>query len=708
MKFFNWPLLGIVIYAVFVVSLGFYYQRFLTTSQTMSLEAVEFETDPQRLKITGQGLNTRLSAYLTPDPINHSALMNNILTDGYVAGVQIAGGKLFVGNLRSASEVFSLEDPLYPQKLKVLSGMVGVWHVDVDDKSVVYTTVQRRIYVYDQQDLTRRGYVLTKGEPMASLRRGHYLYSAESRAGLSIYDFSNSEKLSLISQLALDGKASALAFSGDFLLVAAQGAGLHLIDIRDPHHPRLVKTLPAKRSYETVAVHQGIIYASDSFLQLDVLKLEANGEVRRISTIPLLGNVRDMAFGSQRLYLAESQNGVRSVDISDPSTPRSLGSILIPGDPRGLALSGNYLYVAAANAGVQIVDIRHIRPRRFLSMVNTPGIASHAVAAGSWLYVADGYAGLAVLDLSRLPKLTQVAQLPTGSDLIRLAQAKNYLYGITSGRHLLVFDISQPQTPRLVYEESMTSGLNRLIVCGDSLLIGDRTRQLFRLDISIPDKPRLMETLSLPDSVRQLAVGGNRVFIADGRAGLLISRVEKGQPLQLTAAVERSWPMSEFVLALGVAVRGDFAFVSLGKNGLQVLNISDADEVRELLLLPIDGFVREIQLSEKFAVLADFENGYTFVNIQQPQRPFLAAQMPAAFRQLAGFIVDKEQIYQPSRGSGVQILPLPLALTQTRAGSGDVAEFHLNKRPEPGWYSLNLSDRRQFVSRPAAVELQEF
>jgi len=712
MKYLNPPVLGFLVYALFLGALGLYYQIFLVTPESMALEELKAESPgflPLRLKLKGRGLDGGLSASLTQDTTNPSALANNLLTDGSAVDIQIIGERLYVGNLNADSEIFSLQDPLHPQKLSSLRGPANVWHVDAEDDLLVYSVARRGIYVFDQHNFSRRGYQLTRGESMASVHRRHYLYSAESRAGLSVYDFSNPEKLFLVSQLALDGKASDLAFIGDFLLVAAQTGGLHLVDIRDPRHPRLVKTLAAQRSYETVAVHQGIIYASDSFLQIDLLHLDADGALRRISRIPLLGSVRDMVFSPERLYFSENQNGVRSVDIRDPAAPQTLGAVVIPGDPRGLALSGNYLYVAGANAGVQIVDIRQIQPRHFLGLANTPGLASQVVANGRWLYVADGSAGLAVLDRSASPGLTQVAQLRTGSDLLRLAQSENYLYGTTRDKQLLVFDVSQPQNPRLVHEQLLPVPARALVVCGRSLIINGQGALLFRVDISIPDEPRLIETHALRDTARQLTVQGNRVYIAAGRAGLLIAQVDQNRPLQIVSAVERFWPMSEFSMALGVAVRGNFAFVSQGENGLQLLNIADIKNIRELLLLPIDGFVREIQLSDRFAVLADFENGYTFVNIQQPQRPFLAAQMPAAFRQIAGFIVDQELIYQPSRSSGVQVLPLPLALTRTAPAtdSGSRVSFALEKRPQPGWYSFNVSDRRQFIHRPAVVEFSE-
>jgi hypothetical protein len=711
LKFFNAPLPAVVIYLIFLGSLGFYYYWFLLVPQPMSLETVEFEargTEAPRVKIWGQGLDTRIDAYLSYDSIDHSALVSNLLIEGYVADIQIVGERIYVGNLQDQSAVYSLEDPLHPRRLKILTGLPKVWHVDATHELVAFSLIDRGIYLYDQQSFARRGYHLSRDQSVASVLRRDYLYSVEGRAGLSIYDISDVEGMALVSQLELAGKAGSLAFSGDFLLVAARTEGLHVVDIRDPLHPRRIATLPAQRSYESVAVHRGYIYASDSFLQIDVLQIGTEGELRKIARIPLLGSVRDMVFGSERLYLAESQTGVRTVDIGDPAAPRSLGSVVVPGDARGLALSGNYLYVAAANAGVQIIDVGKIEPRRFLSLTDTPGLASHVVADGRWLYVADDYAGLLVLDRSAWPELTPVAQLPTDSDLFRLALAGNYLYGVTRGKQLLVFDVSRPQAPRLVHEQRMPLVITTsLVVCGNSLLVSAGGLGMYRIDISTPDKPRLIETIPLPDRVRQLAVQGNQVYIAAGRAGLLIARVEEGQPVELTSTVERFWPMSEFVTALGVALRGDFAYVSLGSNGLQVLNVADPADVQELLLLPIPGFVREVHLSKDFAVVADFENGYSFVNIQQPQRPFLAAQMPAPFRQVSGFMVDQELIYQPSRSSGVQVLPLPLALTQTHEDAGNSATFRLDARPEPGWYSLNLNNRRQFVSRPAVLGPEE-
>lgn len=712
MKFFKASVLGVVVYLILLGSLGFYYQHFLLPSQPMSLEAVELETrgaEPPIVKIRGQGLGSRINAYLNYDSTNRSALVGNVLTDGFVADVEIVDERLLVGNMRTASQVYRLDNPQAPEPLKKFNGLTDVWQINVENDLIFFSTAQRGLYLYDKQNYDRRGYHLTRGESMASACRDHYLYSVQGRAGLSIYDRSNPEKIIQISQLDLVGKSVSLAFTSDFLLIAARAGGLHVVNVSDPRHPRLVKTLPARRSYETVAVHRGYVYVSDSFLQIDVLQIDAGGELRKIADIPLLGSVRDMLFDADQLYLAESQNGVHRFDIRDPAAPRSLGSVVVPGEPRGLALSGNYLYVAAATAGVQIVDVRKIEPRRFLSLLNTPGLANHIIAEGRWLYVADDYAGLLVLDRSRWPDLTLVAHLPTDSDLLRLVKAGDYLYGATRGKQLLVFDVSQPQSPRLVHEQRMPlSMFTSLAVCGTSLITNAGSRGIYRVDISVPDKPRLRETLLLSDGVRQLAVRGNRVYIAAGRAGLQMASVEEGRPVELTPAFERFWPMSEFVMVLGVALKGDFAYVSLGSNGLQVLNIANPKNVHQQVLLPIPGFVREVHLSDDFAVMADFENGYSFVNIQQPRRPFLAAQMPVAFRQISGFLVDRELIYQPSGSSGVQVLPLPLALTQNDDDSASSTSFRLETRPEPGGYSLNLNNRHQFVKRAAAVQLDGF
>ena len=72
-----------------------------------------------------------------------------------------------------------------------------------------------------------------------------------------------------------------------------------------------------------------------------------------------------------------------------------------------------------------------------------------------------------------------------------------------------------------------------------------------------------------------------------------------------------------------VAVSGDYAYIGQGPDFV-VLDISDPAAPSELCRLVTAGLVKDIQLSNNYAYVADYSNGLVIVNISNKAAPTLA------------------------------------------------------------------------------------
>ena len=241
--------------------------------------------------------------------------------------------------------------------------------------------------------------------------RGEYLFAAEGRRGLRVYD---------VARLEHDGFAQRILGAP----VSGLGQGLH-VSTRDASSVALPSTMtidptrqPAAGSEEQ-AVHpiydlafvtdrqEGLIVVGRLHVLLD--GDPRNNSLARLATF----NPQGALAGASSLTLAgtigylTTPRGLSVLDLAEPLKPRLLASVPLRA-PRAVAVQFRYAFVLDAD-GLGVIDVTQAASPRVVAAARVPIRDARGLAlARTYAYVAAGRAGLAIVDITR-PEAPQLA-----------------------------------------------------------------------------------------------------------------------------------------------------------------------------------------------------------------------------------------------------------------------------------------------------------
>jgi len=288
-----------------------------------------------------------------------------------------------------------------------------------------------------------------------------------------------------------------------------------------------------------------------------------------------------------------------------------------------------------------------------LSFVALPGYANGVAVGGEFAFVAAGSAGLQVVRLSsdrRTPSL--LAALALGGNANDIALAGNLAYLATSAG-LKVVDVTAPAAPRLLGSFGAVGnamgvkvrGTTAYVVAGSSLHI---------LSVANPGAIIQAGVINLGGTAWNLDLDPTRNLAAAamGGAGLMLVDVSNlSAPLLRGSAATGD--------ARGVALRGNSAIVADYANSMTSVDIANPAAPAVLSRTPqaLGGLLNNVILSGNFALGADvlFVNGVPIVDISNP-----AALQPRAVLNFGerddngmGIAADDSYIYLAAERSGL-------------------------------------------------------
>ena len=214
---------------------------------------------------------------------------------------------------------------------------------------------------------------------------GNTAYVADSDAGLTIYDVSDSSNPVLIGSLALSqGSAEGLAISpsGNQVLMATSSGGLQLVDVSNSAAPSMLGSLDGSGlAKDVVASADGMVaYVAASTGKLWVVDITDSGNPTLITTVTdnlAITSAVTISSAGDRLYVADQISGLVVFDISDSTNPVYLAGVSLGGQPEDVYLSnsGDTLYVASGQNGVAVVDLSDGFSPSLVAILDTEGAA---------------------------------------------------------------------------------------------------------------------------------------------------------------------------------------------------------------------------------------------------------------------------------------------------------------------------------------------
>ncbi len=240
------------------------------------------------------------------------------------------------------------------------------------------------------------------GEVRSLQLRGEYLYAAEGKGGLGVYDVANvdnkdfSERVvtapvSPLGQRIRVPTRDAAAVALPTNMPIAPGRKGDPANREQPIHPIYRYAFVADRQEGLVAVDVTTLTDGDpenNFLKRD-WAFDGGGALRGAEGIAVAGDF---------IYVV-GQNGLAVVDCGEPQKPRLIARLP---EVRGLsvAVQFRYLYVVGAE-GLSVVDITFPERPRLAARLPEVGPATSVYLARTYAYLAAGARGIAIVDIER-------------------------------------------------------------------------------------------------------------------------------------------------------------------------------------------------------------------------------------------------------------------------------------------------------------------
>ena len=471
----------------------------------------------------------------------------------------------FVADGDFGVKVMDIANPRNPERLQSLN-LGNVESITLDDRYayLIGSTQLSVLDISDPENPTELGICDLPGGGRADIRDG-YAFVTAGKEGVKIVDVIDPKRPRVVGTIPASD-ARGLTFHEDLMFLADGSEGLRLLDVADIDNP--VSFDSYEESGATLVAVKGdyaFLVGSDG---LKVVQIMIEGKSFVVASCATDGKSYAVTLDGDFAYLADHQGGIKVVDISEPSAVDS-GSIVGQCPTlyaESVAVSGGYAFAADAREGLVVIDLAgaldgdpQTQPEKAGTWSPDDRISGIQVR-DDLVFLTDFESGLAVVDVSdpRRPNEIGTSERFSGRDLVL---GGDYAY-VAADSGLQVIDISQPDDPRTVAAFSAPGA--RKIDLKDSMILMLGSSGLYLIDVTVPVDPKSVgfyETFFGED----VASFGGYAYLAEGFNGLQVLDLSNPEDITVVSVCDELY-------AAGIAVRDNYVFVA-DTEGLQVVHV---------------------------------------------------------------------------------------------------------------------------------------
>lgn len=351
-----------------------------------------------------------------------------------------------------------------------------------------------------------------------------------------------------------------------------------------------------------------------------------------------MGWAKNVIVEHNRAYLL-TQNGLLIADISDPANPRQLGEWSLPLDlDLGItnvefAVAAGWAYVPANRTRIFIVDVRDPTRPVTMNVIQSRSEFPWGITVSVRCCTSHTY--------NRACKSLILAIRPSHAKWALRARSVRHTASPwwvswpmwpTGGRACKSFDVSNPRRPRRLGSVGTLISAYRITVSGNVAYVAGDEGGLRIIEVSDPTQPQEIAAYipALYEVTRhRIATSGRYVYVPfisiplDGFRGVRILDVSDPRRPQ---EVGRMGGM----IAYGVAVAGDPAYVVDTSTGLRTFDISDRQQPRQLSITNTVSHLGHIVVENGLPYVAAGWAGFMTVDVNDPRHPRVLGQVKRA------------------------------------------------------------------------------
>ncbi len=294
--------------------------------------------------------------------------------------------------------------------------------------------------------------VLTSSDAYDVVLNGNYLYVADGKHGLRVYDVSNKNVApALVTTINTDGIARKVILNDSTLLLADGNKGIKVFDISNPGNPDLISSYDTSGDAEDVATLGNHVVVADSYAGMAIIDFSNFNLPVVASSYTTIGAGKGVAVKGNYAYVADFHNGLIVLDISNPFSPELASHLSYDDKSRGIVVEGNYAYIGNSSTGLRIIDITDPLNPQSLSTASLALNLAQNVAIGSdgsLAYVSGFYGGLFVVDITDKANPVTLGSTDFGSSQSKFVTQLNDIAYVANGdQGFAISDIVDPSAP---------------------------------------------------------------------------------------------------------------------------------------------------------------------------------------------------------------------------------------------------------------------
>ncbi len=503
------------------------------------------------------------------------------------------------------------------QYVYVACGEAGVYIVPFDEQNEEFGTV---IGGYN-----------TPGYAHGITQSGSYAYVADGNNGMFILFVGSPSNPLARGTFKTASYAEEVWLQNDStLFVAADSAGLYSVNVKDKSNPIALDSLSFSesfpgyhpRSYHVISLDT-VAYVADGWGGLRIVDIRNRSNLNLFGTWTYGGTPRDV-----REVWVENGNAVLAcleyglfthIDVSDVHNPT--GPRYQPLDTDGftsaVVIQSDTAYVADGYNGHLQVVVPEAGAARIIKQHLCSDYANDVIISGNYAYTANGRSGVGVIKLTDIDPVSKdvglVARFDTTGQALGLSRRASRLFVANGSRGLLVLNVSNPETPYAIqsdialgdtcYNVDAPLGDFAYLACGlNGMRVVDHSTS--------PISELVSDRVNTPGICRSVKVVNGKAYLADSD-GVYVYNVS-GLP-SVPPSLENSLVFGS-INALDLDVRGDSVYVANGRFGFLIWNV----ETNEVVTYETGGVCTDVSIQNRTLYVSDGKNGVRIFDLSRP------------------------------------------------------------------------------------------
>lgn len=268
---------------------------------------------------------------------------------------------------------------------------------------------------------------------------------------------------------------------------------------------------------------------------------------------------------------------------------------------------------------------------------------------------------------------------------------------------LYVLDMSTPETPAIIRLLDLEAGVEDIAVNGSIMVLGTKTQGLLFLDLTDPELPELIRAYGTDDTVLEepelleqvtdVAFYDGNLFIVDHGNGIQVLDITDLDNITQDSPIGFSTYVSELLIVDGIM------YVSLGRNGLSIVDVTDPEAMVQLATFTsitidpdeeVEGDeetysvedLKQVKVNGDLLYLADGLNGITILDVADYENLNVINQYNSSGYRTTGiaFADNTAFLAETKGGLGIYDLTDPEAIVDVAAvrESGYMADLYVD------------------------------